>query len=68
MLSFISGKNLGGEWLVHMVGVGLTLKETVAMFSKAIAQFYIPPVVRESSCPSMFLLKLGIVRLLGFSL
>lgn len=67
MLPFISAKNLGREWLVHMVGVCLTLKETVAMFSKEIAQFYIPPAVRESSCPSMFLLKRGIVRLFGFS-
>lgn len=67
MLPFISNKNLGGEWLVRMVGVCLTLKEMVTMFSKAIVQFYIPPAVRENSCPSTFLLKLDLVRLFGFS-
>ena len=42
MLSFLLGKYLRVKWLGHIVGVGLTFKETANLFSKVVVPVYIP--------------------------
>lgn len=40
--AFVLGKYAEMRWLVHIVYVYLTFKETAKLLSKAVIQFYIP--------------------------